>query len=117
MKILVLGYFGFDTNQIDGQTIKTRDVYTVLQKNLKEGVDYFDTQSFKRSKFNMFNLLIKMIKSDVIFYLPAHSNLNYIFPFIYIFTKLFRIKLNYLVVGGWLLIQYKKLVSPHSAIT
>lgn len=102
MKILVLGYFGFETNQIDGQTIKTRDIHTLIKEKSTESVEYFDTQSFKQSKLNVFRLLKKLIKADVVFYLPAHNNLKYIFPFLYVISKLARIKLNYLVVGGWL---------------
>lgn len=102
MKILVLGYFGYVTNQLDGQTIKTRDVYSLLKKNSKEQIDYFDTQTFQESKVNLVKMLTLLIKSDIVFYLPAHNNLKYIFPVIYIVSKLSRTKVNYLVVGGWL---------------
>ena len=34
-KVLVLGYFGYQTNQLDGQTVKTRDVYR-LAKELRQ---------------------------------------------------------------------------------
>jgi glycosyltransferase involved in cell wall biosynthesis len=104
MNILVLGYFGFVTNQldVDGQTVKTRDIYNLFLKEFTGTVDFFDTQTFKKSKFNLINLLKKLIKADVVFYLPAQSNLKYIFPFVFIITKLLRIKFNYLVVGGWL---------------
>lgn len=102
MKVLVLGYFGYETNQIDGQTIKTRDVYTLLKKNSNEEINFFDTQSFQKTKFNLVNLFLTLFKADVVFYLPAHNNLKFIFPIIYIVSKLTRTKINYLVVGGWL---------------
>lgn len=102
MKITVVGFFGYFTNQLDGQTVKTRDVYKLIRKKSEEDVDFFDTQSFKESKLNILSFLKKIIQANVIIYLPAQSNLKYIFPFIFIITKLLRIKLNYLVVGGWL---------------
>ena len=102
MKILVLGYFGYVTNQIDGQTIKTRDIYSVLKQNCVENIDYFDTQSFKVSKINLIKMLWKVITADKIFYLPAQNNLKYLFPVIFALCKIFNTKLNYLVVGGWL---------------
>ncbi|NAR17274.1 glycosyltransferase [Acinetobacter haemolyticus] len=102
MKILVLGYFGYVTNQIDGQTIKTRDIYTLLRQNCREDVDFFDTQSFKKSKFGLFKMLFMIFRSDVLFYLPAQNNLKYIFPIVYLLSKLCNTKINYLVVGGWL---------------
>ncbi len=102
MKILVLGYFGYVTNQIDGQTVKTRDIYTLLKQNCREEVDFFDTQSFKKSKFGLFKMLCMIFRSDILFYLPAHSNLKYLFPLIYLLSKISNTKINYLVVGGWL---------------
>ncbi len=102
MNILVLGYFGYVTNQIDGQTIKTRDVYSLLENNCKEPLKYFDTQSFKLSKLKLLKMILIIIKSDIVFYLPAHNNLKYLFPMIYIISKLSNTKINYLVVGGWL---------------
>ena len=29
-KVLVIGAFGYENNQLDGQTIKTRNVYNLL---------------------------------------------------------------------------------------
>lgn len=102
MNVLVLGYFGYETNQIDGQTIKTRDVYTLLKNNSNEEVSYFDTQSFQKSKFNLISLLLALAKADIVFYLPAHNSLKFIFPVVYVISKLCSTKINYLVVGGWL---------------
>lgn len=36
MKILVLGYFGYQTNQLDGQTVKTRDLYRLAKEQLTD---------------------------------------------------------------------------------
>lgn len=102
MKVLVLGYFGYVTNQLDGQTIKTRDVYALLKEKSQEEVEYFDTQSFKVSKLNILKMLWMIIKVHHIFYLPAHNNLKYIFPLVYLLAKISNTKINYLVIGGWL---------------
>lgn len=102
MKILVLGYFGYVTNQLDGQTIKTRDVYALLKEKSQGDVEYFDTQSFKVSNFNILKMLWMIVKAHHIFYLPAHNNLKYIFPLVYLLAKTSNTKINYLVIGGWL---------------
>src|SRR5690554_1674597 len=102
MKVSVLGYFGYETNQIDGQTIKTRDVYTLLKNSRNEEVSYFDTPSFQKSKFKLVNLLLELIKSQIVYYLPAQNNLKFIFPVVYIISELSSTKINYFVVGGWL---------------
>lgn len=104
-KALVLGYFGFEDNQLDGQTLKTRSNYSLLKS--KEGVyfdnvSFFDTQSFQKSKFNLLNSFKAISKTDILYYVPGRHNLEYIFPFIYLLCKLYKIDLHLIVVGGWL---------------
>lgn len=102
-KVLVLGYFGYRTNQLDGQTIKTREIYNLISDNsLCDKVLYFDTQDLKYSKASAFLLLKMIIISDVICYLPGKNNLKYLFPLIYFLSLLFKFDIIYIVVGGWL---------------
>lgn len=102
-KILVLGYFGYLTNQLDGQTVKTRDVYRLVKEQLGEcKVDYFDTQEFQNNKMKIFPMFWKIMRCKTLFYLPAHNNLKVFFPVIFILSQLFRFKIHYFVVGGWL---------------
>lgn len=111
-KILVYGYFGYENNQLDGQTIKTRSIFNLLDRNVSEigmTVDYFDTQTFKQSKLNLIKSWFSLFKYDVLFYLPAHNNLKYLFPFIFLICKMKGIDIHYVVVGGWLGDYIKKL--------
>lgn len=101
IKLLVLGYFGYNTNQLDGQTIKTRNLYDLLRENFSY-VSYFDTQDFRYNIFSVFKMLFQVCKSDVVCYVPAHNNLKYIFPIIFVISKLCFTKIQYYVVGGWL---------------
>lgn len=102
-RILVLGYFGYLTNQLDGQTVKTRDVYRLAKEQSREySVDYFDTQDLKKNKLLIFRMFWKVIHCDTLFYLPAQNNLKVFFPIIFVFSRLFRFKIHYFVVGGWL---------------
>ncbi|CCZ81908.1 glycosyltransferase [Odoribacter laneus CAG:561] len=100
-RILVLGYFGYRTNQLDGQTVKTRNVYQLLVGN-NEKVDFYDTQEFHYKKFSIFKMFAKVCCCSILIYLPAHNNLRYVFPWLFILSKLFRVKICYFVVGGWL---------------
>lgn len=101
-KILVLGYFGHNTNQLDGQTVKTRDLYRLVKEQTGGDVDYYDTEDFQFNKLSIFKMFWKVIRCHTLFYLPAHNNLRVIFPLIYLLSILFRIKIHYFVVGGWL---------------
>ena len=102
-KLLVLGYFGYETNQLDGQTVKTRDVCRLAEEQLGEdNVDYFDTQILHGDKLKIFSMLWKLMRCKMLFYLPAHNNLRAFFPFIFILSNAFGFKIHYFVVGGWL---------------
>ena len=101
-RMLVLGYFGYANNQLDGQTVKTRDIYRLLEEQTLDSVDYYDTQIFQQNKLSIFRMLIKVCRCNNLIYLPAQNNLKVIFPIIYILSKLFKFKIHYFVVGGWL---------------
>ena len=102
-KVLVLGYFGYVTNQLDGQTVKTRDVYRLAKVQLTDClVEYFDTQELKKNKLLVLKMLGKVMRCDTLLYLPAHNNLKVFFPIIFILSLLCKFKIHYFVVGGWL---------------
>ena len=68
-RILVLGYFGYLTNQLDGQTVKTRDVYRLAKEQSGNyAVDYFDTQDLKKNKLMVLRMFWKVIQCDTLFY-------------------------------------------------
>lgn len=100
-KILVLGAFGYHTTLYDGQTIKTRNLLDLLRSKGTEP-DFYDTQDFQYSKLSIFKMLFEVCKADFLFYLPAQNNLKYIFPLIFFLSKVFRTRIHYFVVGGWL---------------
>ena len=50
MKNLVLGYFGYRINQLDGQTVKTRDLFRLLKEHEGNNTVFFDTQEFQYKK-------------------------------------------------------------------
>lgn len=100
-KYFVLGYFGLRTNQLDGQTVKTRDLYKLVEQQYTD-VAYYDTQEFKFKKLSIIKMFLEVIKCKTLVYLPAHNNLKYIFPLLYILSLIFRFDIQYYVVGGWL---------------
>ena len=81
-KILVLGYFGLETGKLDGQTVKTRSVYAMLQQELPPSVyklDFFDTEVLKKGKWKILGLLRKLSCCRAVVYLPAQNNLEKFF--------------------------------------
>lgn len=107
--ILVIGHFGYITNHIDGQTIKTRNTYDLLNKYKENffSINYFDTEKLKKNKFFIFKMFFEILNCKKIVYLPAQNNLKYIFPFLFVICKIKRIDILYFVIGGWLAVYLK----------
>ena len=101
-RTLVLGFFGYQTNMLDGQTVKTRDLYRLVCEQSEGPVDFYDTEEFQYNKFSIFKMYWKILCCKTLIYLPAHNNLKTIFPTIFCLSLLFRFKIHYFVVGGWL---------------
>ena len=101
-QFFVLGYFGYESNQLDGQTVKTRDVYRLIQEQFPNKVGYYDTQKYKVSRLSLIKMFSQVCRCRTLIYLPAYGNLKNIFPILYILSVLFRFKIHYFVVGGWL---------------
>lgn len=101
-KILVLGYFGLISNQLDGQTVKTRELYQLLENERDYKLTYFDTEIFKTKPLKIFHLIFLLVRYSKIVYLPAHNNLKYIYPIIHLISLIRKTKIYYFVIGGWL---------------
>lgn len=99
-KALVIGRFGFESNQIDGQTIKTRNVYELLGSCYD--VQLFDTESLRMNKRRMTSLLWMSVKYKYVFYVGAQNNLRYFFPLLFFISKIRMGRIVYVTVGGWL---------------
>jgi glycosyltransferase involved in cell wall biosynthesis len=102
MKVLILGNFGYSNNQIDGQTIKTRNIYQLFKNKLSDDVSFIDLSEGKGNKLLFFKVLYQLIKCNSLIYLPGRNNLKFIFPLIFLLSLIFKFKLNYFVIGGWL---------------
>jgi glycosyltransferase involved in cell wall biosynthesis len=98
----VVGYFGYKTGQLDGQTIKTRNVYRLLKEEFDPFVNYFDTQSLRRNPLSIIKMFFGAIRCNKLVLIPAHNNLKYLFPLFFLLSKLFNFSLLYIAVGGWL---------------
>lgn len=101
--ILLLGAFGFMNEKLDGQTIKTRDIYRLLKKNHDGKVFIFDTLKVKITKnpLYLFELLLLLIKVDVVIIAPASHSMATLYPVIYKLSSILRYDLIMTCVGGW----------------
>ena len=101
-RILVFGYFGYRNNQLDGQTVKTRAVYELVKERYDGKVTFADSQEFRHNIKSIVSLFKNISKCTTLLWLPAHNNLKFLFPFVWLGSKIFGYDVIYIVIGGWL---------------
>lgn len=99
--ICVIGAFGYDTNKLDGQTVKTRNVFKLLQKNYSGKLYGMDTMHIRRNPFSVFKLLWYLIRCKTLIIIPCLNNLTYIFPITYYLSKVLCYDIIHICIGGW----------------
>lgn len=104
MRVGICGHFGGNEDFFDGQTVKTKNVYEALCNVLGDrNVSIVDTYSIKSRAFDVFFGTVRLFFTcDCIMMLPAHNGLKIFSPLFYILKKLFKKKIFYSVIGGWL---------------
>ncbi len=103
-KVAVIGHFAFGKTFLDGQTVKTKILTEELEETFgEEQVLKQDTHGGKKKLlFLPFMLLRALVKCKNVIILPAHNGLRIIAPLLFFLNKLFKRKLHYAVIGGWL---------------
>lgn len=104
LKIGVCGHFGGTKEFLDGQTIKTKIVTEELKKQLSDvqilTVDtYGGIKALPRCLWKLFTFLCCC---EHVIILPAYKSVRIFPPFLILLNCLFRKKLHYVVIGGWL---------------
>lgn len=100
-KVFIIGAFGYDCNQLDGQTIKTRNVYEMVKKRYSGKVSFLDTLLLRKKPWLMITMFIRLIRCNTLILLPCLNNLTYLFPIAYFMSKIFRYEIISICIGGW----------------
>ena len=101
MNVGIVGHFAEDKNIYDGQTVKTRNIYSALKG--KYNITKLDTYGWKSKKIKTFLDCIRLIKNNKnIIILTAQKGLFIFIPLFAILNLFFRKKLHYVVIGAWL---------------
>lgn len=99
-KILIIGHLALNANVIDGQTIKSKNIYKLCQKYINK-IYLFDTY-YKLNIKNYINLFSGIFNVKTVIFLPGKNNLLFFFPILFFLSKIFNFKIIYIVIGGWL---------------
>jgi glycosyltransferase involved in cell wall biosynthesis len=102
--LLIIGSASVGVSKIGGQTIKTRNIVSLLKERCPEevNVSLFDTAQLNREKRLIFKLLRELVSSDIVIIIPAHESLKYIYPLVYLNSVVWGVPFVHVVVGGWL---------------
>ena len=103
-KICICGHFGENNNFTDGQTVKTQNIYEVLEKQYGlQNIDKIDTYNWKKKPFYFFGDCVKKAKnSENLIILPAQNGVKVFIPLFTFLNKFYKKNVFYAVVGGWL---------------
>ncbi len=103
-RIGICGHFGIGHDFFDGQTIKTRILAEELEKVFgKNEISLVDTYKWKINPTRLIFNCIKLAKKcEIIIMLPGQNGLKLFVPLFILLNRLFKIKIHYVVIGGWL---------------
>lgn len=106
MKIGLIGYLGYETANpiIGGQMSKTRGIYKELIKRYgSNSISSVDTSGWKNNWPKLIASSIRLAKeNDIIIFMPNKNGIKFIMPLYCFLKRIYKNKIVYPVVGGWL---------------
>lgn len=110
MLIGICGHFSNSAVAFNGQTVKTKILKAALEEIYGEDCIFCcDTHNWKKRIFSFgIGCLKLLICCKNIILLPAQSAVLTLFPMFVILNRIFRRKIHYYVVGGWLVESIKE---------
>ena len=102
-RVGVIGCFDFG-KPVGGQQVKTQIIGKELKQQFGDDeVVFYDTQGKWRFILRMpFVVLTTLLKHKNIVFMPGDKGLRIMVPLLIVLNFLFRRKLHYIVIGGWL---------------
>lgn len=103
-KVGIIGHFAHGRDFFDGQTIKIRTLTQALQNELGQAeIRTLDTcGGLKNIVSIVFGTFKMLVKCKNIIMLPANNGLKVFVPLLSLGNLIFKRKLHYSVIGGWL---------------
>jgi len=118
-RIGICGNFGVEQEEkITGQIVKTKIIRDQLRIHFgTENVLTINTSMWKRNPIRLFINCVRLsIVCNTILIMPAHNGIKIFAPLFNILCKVFKCKLQYSVIGGWIPELLKKDKKLHKSI-
>lgn len=103
-KICIIGHFGFGQTLLNGQTIKTKIITEEIEKEFGAGnVMLLDLAGGIKQIPHLLLQIPKMLcKCGNVVIMPVENGLRFLVPTLGFWNRLFKRKIHYVVIGGWL---------------
>jgi glycosyltransferase involved in cell wall biosynthesis len=98
-EVLIIGNFGYKGNQLDGQTVKTRNIGLLLEEMGYRKIKTIDT-SYKLNVLKLFQIIFK---KRLIIFVGAENAFKYLLPFISKAAAFSKSEIHYFHIGNVLL--------------
>lgn len=103
MKIAIIGAFGKNLDLLNGQTVKTKIIADELERMYgQHEIWRIDTYGKLNNVISVIKCVWAFIMCRNIIMLPAHNALKILAPWLATWNKLFKRRIHYVVIGGWL---------------
>lgn len=101
IKVAIIGHFGGSENLVDGQTVKTKNLYQELKENTDWKIHILDTYYKDKKPVKLgFELLWMLFTIKHIIILVSGNGMKFFFPILYVYSKVFRGNVYHDVIGG-----------------
>lgn len=101
--VCICGHLADGTGMNDGQTVKTRMLRDELKRQLGATEVYCIDTHGRMKQIQMFpRLVLGLICCRNVIMLPAQNGLPLVSGWLYFWNKLYRRRIHYSVIGGWL---------------
>jgi glycosyltransferase involved in cell wall biosynthesis len=107
----IIGNFGFISKSIDGQTVKTRNLKATFESI--GPTDFYNTEKGKEHPLSIISIIFKIpVFSSIVVALNTNG-IKYLVPLIFFWSRLFKKKLYFVAIGGWLadFVKHHKLIT------
>jgi len=100
-RIAIIGHFGGNKTFFDGQTVKTKNLYQTLEKELDCVLYTADTYHKNRNSLKLlWQTLVCLIRCNDVFLLLSYNGMKFFFPLLYFAARIKKINVYHDVIGG-----------------
>ena len=108
-KIGMVGHFGGNECFLDGQTVKTKNLYQALEEEFSPDIQKLDTYGYKKHIVSFFFKTLRLIfTSKNVVMLPDENGVRVFVPLYGLLNIFLKRGVHYAVVGGWLPVFLKQ---------